>query len=101
MRIDGVLRADGPEGSVIIDGKGREVNVTIEGRPPRPSRSQFARLARFARDRDLLVTVSDERGAPLAELGGATSSILGRILLGTRAARPRLGALKTLIRPRR
>ena len=83
---------------MIIDGKGPEVLVTLMGRPPRASRAQLARLACFARDHGLLITVTDRRGNPLAELGGATSSLLGRALFGTSAARPRLRALAALSR---
>ena len=98
MRVDGELRADGPNGSVIVDGKGREVAVTVVGGPPRPSRRQLARLARFARDRDLLITVKDQQGRRVVDLGGSTSSMIGRLLMGSSAVRPHLRALTTLRR---
>ncbi len=100
MRIDGVLRADGPLGAVIVGGHGPEVVVTLQGTAPRPSRRQLGAIARFARERDLLIKVRDARGRPLAELGGSTSSLIGRVLVGTAAIRPRLRAIGG-IRPSR
>ena len=78
---------------MIVDGHGPEVIVTLDDAAPRLSRRQLTAIARFARDIDLQIKVRDARGRPLAELGGSTSSLVGRLFLGTTAIRPRLRVL--------
>lgn len=97
MIVEGRVVAETAGGSIEIVGEDDQVVITLAGRHDVPRRRQIAGIARFADVGGLTVTVADERGRKLAELGHGVSSPAGRAFIGSSRVRPRgRGALRWL-----
>lgn len=88
MRVDGALQIDGPGTSMTLNAREGSIALQVVGNPQLPTRRHMARLARFAKDNELQILVTDEKGRRLADIGLIRgSSLLGRLTTGTGAIR--------------
>ncbi len=95
MIVEGRVVAESAEGSLEIVGDDDQVMITLVGNHDVPRRRQVAGIARFADASGLKITIADERGRRLAELGRGIASPAGRALIGSPRVRPRgRGALR-------